>query len=153
MLKTLLFFLQGIPEVSGEIALSLALAGVSLRWGIIAVTGTAFVIVIYMIRSLPFTFGIHSVVGILIMILFIKKATRVKTAKCFIVVLASFATLATLEILLSELFSYIIKLDLQFLTPNSILWKLVGLPQAILMILFALLVSKYKKPLEGMWKI
>ena len=37
--KTLLFLLQGIPELSGELALSLALAAVPLRWGIIVAAG------------------------------------------------------------------------------------------------------------------
>lgn len=151
--KTLLFLLQGIPELSGELALSLALAGVSLRWGIIVAAGTGLALLIYVIRLLPFTFGIHTVIGILIMILLIKIATRVKTTTCFIVVFATFATLAALEFFISELFFSVIKLDPQSVISNNLLWKLIGLPQAISMIIIALLVSKYKKPTEGMWKI
>ena len=151
--KTLLFLLQGIPELSGELALSLALAAVPLRWGIIVAAGAAIAVLIYVIRLLPFTFGIHSVVGILIMVLLIMIATRVKTTTCFIVVFAAFATLAALEFLFSELFFSVIKLDPQSVISNNLLWKLIGMPQAILMIIIAMLVSKYKKPREGMWKL
>ncbi|MDR9787906.1 MAG: hypothetical protein RJR37_11795 [Peptococcaceae bacterium MAG4] len=153
MEKVLLFLLQGIPELSGELALSLALAGVSLRWGIIVAAGAALAVLLYIIRLLPFTFGIHSVVAILIMVLLIKIATRVRATTCFIVVFAAFATLAALEFLFSELFFSVFKLDPQSVISNNFLWKLIGMPQAILMIIFALLVSKYKKPREGMWKI
>ena len=149
--KTLLFLLQGIPELSGELALSLALAAVPLRWGIIVAAGAAIAVIIYVIRLLPFTFGIHSVVGILIMVLLIMIATRVKTTTCLLS-FCSFCNLAALEFLFSELFS-VIKLDPQSVISNNLLWKLIGMPQAILMIIIALLVSKYKKPREGMWKL
>ena len=153
MEKVLLFLLQGIPELSGELALSLALAGVSLRWGIIVAAGAALAVLLYIIRLLPFTFGIHSVVAILIMVLLIKIATRVRATTCLIVVFVAFATLAALEFLFSEFFFSVFKLDPQSVISNNFLWKLIGMPQAILMIIFALLVSKYKKPREGMWKI
>jgi hypothetical protein len=151
--KIVLFLLQGIPELSGELALSLALARVPLRWGIIVAAGTALAVLIYVIRLLPFTLGIHTIVGLLTMILLIKSATRVNPATCFIVVFAAFATLAALEFLISELFFSVIKLDPESVIADNLLWKLIGLPQAILTIIFALLVSKYNKPREGMWKI
>lgn len=153
MEKFLLFLMQGIPESMGYVALSLALAGVPLRWGRIMAAGTVLCVIFFIIRALPVTFGLHTVAGMLLLAIFITKTTSVPPSKSFIVVFASFATLALLELTLCELFFKITKLDFQTTISNYLLWKLVSLPQAVLLIIIAVLISKFKKPVQGAWKI
>jgi len=153
MEKVLLFFLQGIPEVTGTIALSLAFAGVPLRWGIITAVGTVLTIITYIIRLLPLTFGLHTVATALLLAFFIAKTTRISSVKSIIAAFMSFATLLMLELAINKLFFAVTKLDPQVVISNNFLWKLIGLPQAILMILFAVLVSKFKKPDGEAWKV
>ena len=148
-----LFLMQGIPESIGLISLSLALAGVQFLWVRIILAGTVFSIFMFIIRALPFTFGMHTVAGMLLLVIFIAKTTRVPLSRCFIAVFISFATLAVLELIICELFFAITKLNFQAVISNYFLWKLVSLPQAVFLIIFAVLISKFKKPVQGAWKI
>jgi len=154
MEKTLLFFMQGIPELMGIVAFSLALTRVPLRWGTIAVAGTALAIIIFIIRSLPLnSFGLHSVTAALLLALFIIKTTRTTQLNSFIAAFASATTLVMLELVINKSFFFITKLDQQVFSSSYLLWKLITLPQAILMILFAVIISKFKKPDKDAWKI
>jgi len=153
MEKTILFFMQGIPEIMGIVAFSLALAGVPLRWKIIAVAGAVLTIIIYLIRSLPLTFGLHTITATLILALFIMKTTRTTQLNSFIAAFTSFTTLVMLELVFNKLFFSITKLDPQAVILNDLLWKLIGLPQVIFMFLLAIIVSKFKKTDKDAWKI
>jgi len=153
MEKILLFFMQGIPELTGVVAFSLALVRVPLRWGIIALTGAALAVIIYVVRAVQITFGIHMVVAMLLLAVFIIKITRTTVLNSFFAAMASFTTLVTLEFVINKLFLLVTKLDQQVLMSNELLWRLVAMPQAILMILFAVVISKYKAPTRNAWRI
>ncbi|WP_104370733.1 hypothetical protein [Desulfocucumis palustris] len=153
MLKLLLFFVQGIPESAGLVACSLALARVNLRWGVIWAVASVMTVVIYMVRSLPVTFGLHTVAAIFLSALFIARATRVPPSISFIVSFASFALLALLEVPMYELISSLLNKEVSNLMSDNYVWLLVGLPQVAIMIAIALLISKFRKPMEGMWRI
>ncbi len=153
MVNFLLFLLQAIPEMTGVIAFSVALAGVPLRWGIITPAATVLAVIAFVIRALPFTFGLHTVACLMLAVVFVAKATRVLLSKSFVAVFSSVATLAVLELVIHEGFFAVTKTDPQVYLANPLFWRLLGLPQALLMIVFALLAAKIKKPAEGMWKI
>ncbi|GBF32303.1 hypothetical protein DCCM_0497 [Desulfocucumis palustris] len=61
--------------------------------------------------------------------------------------------LALLESSIYEVAVKILNEGVEKLMSNAFLWKLTGLPQAIVMIAMALLISRFRRPLEGMWKI
>ena len=154
MERLLLFLLQGIPESSGYFALSLALLRVPLRWKRIIAAGTVLALVFFTVRSLPLTFGFHTAVGIFLLVVAINRATHLPVTRIFIAVLVSFSILILLELVMMEIFFAATKIDPNAaITGNNLLWKLSGLPQAFLLNIFALLISKYKKPQEGAWKI
>ncbi len=153
MTQLLLFCAQGIPEMTGVVAFSLALTRVKQRWGVILVFAVILTVVIYIIRSIPVTFGLHTVVGILLCALFIARFTVVPPSISFIVVFASFAVLSLLELTVSELFIFFLHTEVSQLISDDYAWMLIGLPQAIIMIAIALAIAKYRKPMEGMWKI
>ncbi|WP_449240629.1 hypothetical protein [Desulfoscipio gibsoniae] len=153
MIQTLLFFLQGVPEITGVVACSLALARVRLRWGMILSFACILAVVIYIIRNMPVTFGLHTVISVLLCALFIAKFTKVPPSASFTAVFASYAILAILEITIYELFFSLLQTEVSQLIPDDYIWKLIGFPHAIFMIAIALAIAKYRKPLEGLWKI
>ncbi|MTI85830.1 MAG: hypothetical protein FH756_18520 [Firmicutes bacterium] len=151
-MESLLFFLQGIPESAGIVAVSLAVARVPLRWGRILLIGALLALLIFMIRALPFTFGLHTMVMLLLTVLFITKTTYTSLTKSFVAVFASALLLATLEILLHEFFFSLIGLETQKIVSDYLIWKLIGLPQAFLMLIVSILISWFYKPFESAWK-
>ncbi len=155
MEKLLLFLMQGIPESSGYFSLSLALLGVPLRWQRIVAAGTVLALVFYAARSLQLTFGFHTAVGIFFLVIVIGRFTHMPVTKIFIAVFVSFAILILFELVSMKIFFTATQLDpnTTIAENSNILWKLSGLPQAILLNIFALLVAKYKKPQEDAWKI
>lgn len=154
MEKLLLFLLQGIPESSGYIALSLALLGVPLRWKRIIAAGTVLALLFFTVRSLPLTFGIHTAVGIFLLVVAINRVTNIAVTRVFAAVIVCFSILVLLELVIHEPFFAVTKLDPQtFINEHIFLWTLLGLPQAFLLNIFALLVARFKKPREDAWKI
>lgn len=153
MIEFGLFLLQGIPEMVGVIGISLALAGVTQRWGRILLAGTLLAILIFLIRLLPIPFGLHSVAGVLLLTVLIIKTTSVPPSRIFISVFASFAILAVLEIAVHEMFFFITKLNPYEVIANYPLWIKLGMPQAILLVVFALLFARFKQPQKGAWKV
>lgn len=149
----LLFFIQGIPETVSVIALSLALARIPLRWGPIIPAGAVISITGSIIRALPVALGLHTIATLLLCVLFITKATRVSPAKGFITLTASVAFLLFLESGIHLLIVNLIGINLQDIPQDSLLWTLIGIPQAIIVFLTALLVNKIKRPEFGGWRI
>ncbi|MEW5953685.1 MAG: hypothetical protein AB1815_08100 [Bacillota bacterium] len=153
MNSSLLFFVQGIPEMAGFTALSLALAGVPLRWGRIVAIGLFLAVVIFLIRSLPFAFGLHMIAGALLAVVIIAKGTSVSLPKSFLVVFVSGIILAFLEWIIHESLFALIRLNLQTVLENELLWTLLGLPQAVILLLLAVLIARFRKSVPDKWRI
>ncbi len=151
--KFLLFLLQGVPESSGVIALSLALAKVPLRWGRIIATGMVLAVIVFFIRTSSFAAGLHTVAVLLFTVILITIATDVPPTKAFVVALISSIILAFLELIIHEIIFSLLKLEPQRVIENDVLWTLLGLPQAVIMILIALLTTRFLTPRQDAWKI
>jgi hypothetical protein len=67
-------------------------------------------------------------------------------------VFASFVVLAIVELLVQELVMRLSGLTTEQLLANSILWTALGVTQGLVMILVAVLLSKFRQPAEGLWK-
>ncbi len=148
-----IFFLQGIPETIGTIALSLAMARIPIRWGPVVLAGSLISVTGCIIKWLPVTLGLHSIAMLLLTTFFILKATRVSSAKGFITITASVAILIFLEIMIHLSLVNFTDLDLKNIEQDSLLWFLIGLPQAIILFIIALIVRRIKEPVPGGWKI
>ena len=92
-----LFLLQGIPEMTGLVGLSLALAGIPLRWGRIIAAGTVLALFLYFVRLLPITFGLHTIAGILLLFFLIIRATNIQPSKALIAVSEALLSLLCLN--------------------------------------------------------
>jgi hypothetical protein len=153
MLKFILFLVQAIPESTGMIAFSLALVRVRLRWGIILAAGSVFSVIIYFLRELPVSYGLHTVASMLILAVFIGKITKVSPSRSFAAVFICFALLMLLESVILQATACLLHSEIQYIMSDYLLWRITGLPQALLLNIAAVLISRYRKPLEGMWKI
>lgn len=151
--KFLLFLLQGIPESSGIVALSLALAKVPLRWGLIIATGTILAVIMFFIRTSSSAAGLHTVAGLLLTVIIITIITRVPPTKAFIVVLISIIFLGFLELIITGVLFTLLKLEPQQVISNYLIWKLLSLPQAAIIIFVALLIPRFMIPEQDEWKI
>ena len=148
-----MFLLSGTPETMGLIALNLALARVPLRWGRVAVVGLVFTVVVYLIRSLPIPFGIHTIVGALLIVLFINYATKVTMSKALLISFMSLVALAAIEMLVMEPYFAITGLSFETATSSFAHRVTLGLLQGGLLSLGAVLTQKFLKPEQGAWKI
>ena len=153
MEATFLFFLQGIPELVGVVAFSLALAMVPLLWGRIIAAGTVLTVITYIIRSLQTTFGLHTVMILLLVAFFIRKTTFTTRVKSYTVAFASLITLVLLEIIIYKTFFIITNYNPNEIVSNIIKWKLSGMVQGITLIILAVSISRYKKPNMDAWRI
>ncbi len=144
-----LFFLQSIPESVGVVALSLALAKVPLRWGRIIVVGAVLSLIIFGIRATSFPAGLHTVAGLLFIVIVLTGVAGVPPTKSFVVALASLILLAFLEVIITGGLITLFRIDYQqMLSENYLAWKLLTLPQAAILIILALLVSRFLKPAQ-----
>jgi len=147
-----LFLLQGIPEMTGLVGLSLALAGIPLRWNRIIAAGTGLALFLYFVRMLPITFGLHTIAGILLLYFLIIRTTNILPSKVLIAIFGGLIAVAVLEYTIQEAFFSITKFNRNEIIPNSPYWIGLGVLQGILMILFAFLAARFIQPQKGAWK-
>lgn len=153
-MKFIWFLMQGIPEMTGTFALALAILRVPIRWLFVVPTAIIICIAIYLIRTAGASFGIHTAFLLLSMVVILCKTTKSKLSSAFIASFVTEAIVATAESLNNIIFSHFLNLNISTLPDtNWILWKMIGFPQDIVIILFAIFYAKFKKPREGMWRI
>jgi len=151
-MSNLLYLLQGIPETIATLALSLTFARISLRWLPIVIGGAIISMIGSTIKLLPFAMGLNSVAMLVMCVFFIANRTTISVSKSFIVTISSAIILIFLETLFYTIISELTTLNLETVPTDSVMWYLMGLPQAILMLVMALLISKYFKPISDGWK-
>ncbi len=152
-MNEVIFLLQGIPETIATLALSLAFARISLRWLPIVIGGAIISIIGSTIKLLPFTLGLHTVAMLLMCVFFISKTTRISPAKSFIVATSSIIILIFFEIVIHLYILRLTTINLEAASTNALLWLIIGMPQAVIVLIIALLTSKIKKPILNGWKI
>ena len=152
MFDFVLFLMQGIPESMGLIAITMALAGSPLRWGRIMAAGTVMALIIYLIRLLPITFGLHTVAAMLLLALFIIKTTNVPATSIFLGIFAGCAILAILETAIFEAFVFFTKADPGKVISNKLLWTELGMLHSFILIFLAIAFARLKPPEEATWK-
>lgn len=153
-MKFVWFLIQGIPEMTGLFALALSILRVPIRWLLVIPIAITICIAIYLIRTSGASFGVHTAFLLLSMVVILCKTTKSKLSSAFIASFISEAILAIAESLNNIIFSHFLDLNISTLPDtNWVLWKMIGFPQDIVIILVAILYAKFNKPREDMWKI
>ena len=146
MKEALLFFMQGIPEVTGFIAFSLAIARVPVNWGKTIFVATIMAITSYVLRALSFFFGLHTLMIMFLIMFYISRTGNVQIVKSFLVTFAGAITLGVLEYATNTTFFLLTGMTQEDLMYNQFLWAMLGMPQVIIIILLSFIVSRAFKP-------
>lgn len=145
--------LQGILESMGIISCSLVLLRIPLLWQRISILAVVMTTIIYLIKAMPLTYGIHLLAAILCLFFYIIKATTASPSKAFLAVFASVVILSILELGIHEIIFTFSSLDPVTSMEDDTLWSKLGMVQAIILNLIALIISRFLKPVAGKWKI
>lgn len=151
-MSPLFFFLQGIPEGMGVVAMSLAVARVPLRWGYILLGGLVISGASFIIRSLPVTFGLHLPVVIFLIFIFIVGLTRTKPSRAIISIFTSVFALVLLEFMVSTVYLAYKHIDYAQAQADQVVWAAIGVFQALLLITVALVIPRFLKADQEAWK-
>lgn len=145
MADFLWFLLQGLPETIGMTALAVVAAKRELNWKEVILVGTGLTLIIFLVKKIDLFFGLHTLVCLLLLMFFLIKFKEVSVIKGFTSSLIAFLTLAVLEVLSNSIYK-MVGLNLDALAQKSLDWAVLGLPQAIIMIILSLLLAKKLAP-------
>ena len=144
-LPILQWLLQGIPESLALVTLALALAGEKLEMRRIALIGIAHAVIIFIIRLLPLTFGVHSILSLFTIALLLTIFLKVRFSRSLLSALIVLIVLAAAETVSFSLFLYLTGLSYEQLKENIFIYSMSGWPQVILLFLLALAVHRWQQ--------
>jgi len=133
----------GIPENIALVALAFAIAKSKFEWKRIILAGVILACTVYVIRLIPITFGVHTLVSIGLMIFFLNYFQKVDLTRSIISILVAFfililgeygSRLATLTIL---------NLSMEEVAKSEVLITFTGIPEVIFIFILAFLIKKY----------
>jgi len=133
--------LQGIPEEIAITSLAFILAKAKLQWGKIILFGCLMAGIIYFIRLLPTTFGVHTLISMVSMIIFVSSYSGTGPTRCILSVLSSFLLLIIVEsgvFYLAEAMGY----SYQELKANEIANIIFGYPQVLIIFAAGFFIKK-----------
>ena len=138
--------IQGIPEEISLVTLAFVIAKADLNWKKIVFGGAFLACSMYVIRLLPISFGVHTIVLILLLIIFVKVLGQIQDlSKAILACLISILVLITTEIIiLTALMSFLGISEQEFLN-NVTLRILLTLPQVFVMFFLAFVIYKVRK--------
>ncbi|RNC29843.1 MAG: hypothetical protein AWM53_00061 [Candidatus Dichloromethanomonas elyunquensis] len=135
---------QGIPEQMAVAALAFVIANIPLVWKRIALIGTIVACSAYVLRLLPITFGIHTVLIMSLLFILLIVIGKGNINSSLIASLISFLSLIIAETISLSLLMPLLNVDLQSLTTDSTARIIIGLPQEVIIILLAFVIFKIK---------
>jgi len=141
----LIWLLQGIPECLALITLALALSGEKLEIRKIIPLGIIEAVIIFAIRLLPLTFGVHSILSMFSLALLLHFFIKVHFSRSLLSALIVIITLAAVETVIFTLILYLTGLSYEQLSENIFVVIAGGWPQIIVLFVLALTVNKWQR--------
>jgi hypothetical protein len=140
----LAWLIQGIPEITGAVFLAISLATCQINWRSTVKIGLALSPLIYGLRHLPFTVGVHPLLAIAFMSFFLVLLEKIEMKMAVIVSAVTFFLLLIFEFAFNTfIISSGLVTDAQ-INANVYLWIITGYPQIIYLFALALINNKYK---------
>lgn len=136
------FIFQAIPEEWGLVAAALAVMRLPLNWRRIAFVGTVLAVSAIILRQLPVAFGIHTVLLIFLLVLYLRMATGAALSLTFKGAITSFVVLVVAEIFFSQLLLTLTEVPIEQVAVQPWLTVLFTLPQVGVLFVFALLMDR-----------
>lgn len=139
------WLLQGIPESLALAAFGLALAKEKLEIRKITIMGIILAVFLYIIRLLPLTFGVHSILSMFSLALLLTFFIKIRFSRSLLYALIVIITLAAAETVFFSLIFSITGISYEELAKNIFLYIAGGWPQIILIFILALLFDRRQR--------
>lgn len=146
-----MWLFQGVPEAIGVAAVMFAVAGLGLRWRTIVPMGILFGAAFYLVRLLPISFGVHTVINFLFVVLVFKAITSSNLNIAIRGGIVGLLTVIIVETVFFTLLFAISGISLEQIYSNIWLRVLSGWPSVLILFAIALLINqnKAKKQVGG----
>ncbi len=138
--------LQHIPQAVATLLLTIVFLNKEIRWKSIVLLGSFNALVVFFVRSLQITFGIHSIVFIFTFTIGIHFLYNTKFILALFSVIKSFIILAIYEVVILNFYAYlnIFNFRIENIDKQPITKSLLMLPMVILVLVTAFLLHYYK---------
>lgn len=134
--------LQGIPEQTAVVTLAFVIARIPLRWKIIFPIGIGLSTCAYLLRLLPITFGIHTILLIILLFIALTRQSNADFSQSLIASLLSFLVLIIFEFISISSLMFVLGITPETIFSDTVLRILSGEPQVLLTFVMAFLLNK-----------
>ena len=136
---------HAVPESIALVFLALVLLRAKVNWSIILMLGVVQAFAVFLVRQLPFlTFGVHTVILVLILIALVICISKQKFLKVAFVVLLSFTVLLLFEFIITYTFVFVTGISFDVLVEDQLLKIVMGTPQWILVFLVGFIIQHFR---------
>ena len=141
----LLWLFQGIPECLAVAALALVLAGRPLDPRSVFMIGLPQAVAAYLVRLLPLTFGVHSIILIVILAILLNVLLKIKLSRGILAALVVLIILCFAEMVSISLMVFITGIPFNQTYREIYLTILYGWPHVIFIFLLALAIYRWRR--------
>jgi hypothetical protein len=143
--------LQGIPEQIAVVTLAFVIARISLKWNKVLLIGIVLAFCAYVIRLFPIPFGIHTILLIFLLFIFLTRLGKKDVSLSFFASLVAILVLGIFEYSCISLFMLVFGFTPETLFNDLVIRIVLGELHVLLLFISAFLLNKvYLK--RGCWK-
>lgn len=135
---------QSIPESFLILILGFALFNLEIEYKNALLISLISAVGSYFVRKLPLIFGVHTLLGIGILVIIAIAITKIKPFQVLVSILAGLVTIALTESILMSTYFNVIGVTLQCFISKPWLHILFFLPEAIIISILYIIVKKYR---------
>ncbi|SHI42564.1 hypothetical protein SAMN02745219_00274 [Desulfofundulus thermosubterraneus DSM 16057] len=140
---------QSVPESILILTLGLTLMGVELKWQRIVPAAVLSSLASYFIRELPIPYGVHTLIGIVIITLLVSIFFKTSIPVSISVAMIGIAILATVEMLILPIVIFLMGKTINEIWSSLTLRILLAIPELIVLALIAFLCIRKKVTLRS----
>lgn len=140
--------LQGIPEQIAVVTLAFVIAKISIDWKKISLIGIILALSSYVLRLFPITFGIHTIVLIALLFIFLIKLNQINLNVALVASLISFLALIITETICIKILMSLFNITSAAIISNTVIRILISLPQVLIMFLLAYVIYNVRTSKE-----
>lgn len=140
--------LQGIPEQIAVVTLAFVIAKISIDWKKISLIGIILALSSYVLRLFPITFGIHTIVLIALLFIFLIKLNQINLNVALVASLISFLALIITETICIKILMFLFNITSAAIISNTVIRILTSLPQVLIIFLLAYVIYNVRTSKE-----
>lgn len=137
--------LQGIPESAALIFLTMVILKAKFKWKTVVVLGIILTATAFFIRMLPFAFGVHTVLLMLVLSFIVSYVTKYDMIKVIPAVLGSGILLIVYEFVSYKSIMYLFNLSFEAIVDSIMLKIAIGTSHTILLFLTGFIILFLRK--------